>query len=167
MDDPVIFLDIDGVLNDHGKLPSGYCGITLRHATLFNEILVTVPDAKIVISSAWRYLILRGEMTVKGFEYLLMVHGVTCQNRVVGHTIADADICKEPGHFDYEAWKTIGLQMRHEQISRFVAQNGIRQYAVLDDLPLSIPNLIQTDGKVGLTSIEVSRVIAMLRRYEF
>lgn len=87
----ILFLDIDGVLNAHRQLPSGYCGIDRAKAEWLNAVLYFVPDAKLVISSAWRYMMLRGDMTLKGFEYLLLVHGVNCRERLHGYTEADPD----------------------------------------------------------------------------
>lgn len=158
----LIFLDIDGVLNDHSQLPSGYCGIRRESVEHLNHILDSVPDAKIMISSAWRYMILRGDMTVKGFEYLLLVHGVKCRNRIEGHTGADGSIEDEPNHFDVDAWKIAGLRWRADQIVEEVCYWEPKAYAVIDDLPLSVPNLVQTDGKIGLTREHADRVIELL-----
>lgn len=157
----IIFLDIDGVLNDHTKLPSGYCGIQLPQAQRFNRILAAVPEAKIVISSAWRYLILRGDMTIKGFELMLLIHGVLCYGRILGHTAADGEICDEPDHHDRESWERIGLQMRAGQIARAVEELRPSRYVVLDDLPLDVPNLVRTDGGTGLTEADAARAIQL------
>lgn len=50
----LIFLDIDGVLNDHSRSSSGYCTIDSDKVELFNQILDAHPNARVVISSAWR-----------------------------------------------------------------------------------------------------------------
>lgn len=71
----ILFLDIDGVLNNHEKLESGYCGISQPQAHHLNLILDTFPDLKLVISSAWRYMTFRGDMTLRGFEMLLQICG--------------------------------------------------------------------------------------------
>lgn len=161
----LIFLDIDGVLNAHEKLPSGYCGIARPCVDQLNRILAAVPDAQLVISSAWRYLVLRENMTVKGFEYLLLVHGVQCHERVHGITDADGAIADEPNHFDTDAWKVAGLKWRCEQIQNYLQRQpcwGREDYLVLDDLALSVPNLVKTDGEVGLTAADADRAIALL-----
>lgn len=160
----LIFLDIDGVLNGHEKLPgSVYCGICLRRAGLFNRILESVPDAKIVVSSSWRYMIFRGDMTLRGFEMLLMLCGVNCEGRVIAHTCPDGEIQDEPAHDDAEAWRRAGLAMRRGQIFKTLEELKPALFVVLDDLPLSgVPNLIQTDATAGLTEIEVERAIKML-----
>lgn len=160
----LIFLDIDGVLNWHQKLPgSMYSGITLALAGKFNRLLTSVPESKIVISSSWRYLILRGEMTLKGFEMLLQICGVNCRGRVIAHTIADGEIQDEPAHDDPEAWHLAGLAMRRGQILKMLEELKPTHFVVLDDLPLAgVPNLVQTDGQVGLTDRDVDRAIQML-----
>lgn len=158
----VLFLDIDGVLNPHERMATGYCGICRERAGHLNRILATVPDAHIVISSAWRYMILNGSMTLRGFEFLLLIHGVCCHGRLHGHTCADGDICEEPPHDDMEAWREIGLAMRAGQISRYVAEHGVVRFAVLDDLPIDVPNLVLTQSGIGLTAAEADKVIELL-----
>jgi len=64
----LLFLDIDGVLNDHAKLESGYCGIRHDKASLLNRILDAVPDVQLVISSAWRYLTVRSLIGLSEME---------------------------------------------------------------------------------------------------
>lgn len=142
---PILFLDIDGVLNTHNRLPSGYCGIDRGHAEILNAILAAVP-CKIVISSAWRYLVLRGDMTLKGFEYLLLVHGICCKDRLHGITAADPEDALEPSHFDADEWHRRGLQWRAKQILEYVCEHKIERWAVVDDLELSIPNFVRVDG---------------------
>jgi len=157
----ILFLDIDGVLNAHGKLPSGYCGIDRDKAQLLNFVLHEVPELQLVISSAWRYMMLRGDMTLKGFEYLLLVHGVHCADRLHGHTEADP-VC-EADHFDLDAWRTVGLKWRAEQIAKYVSEHKIERYAVVDDLDLCVPNFVRTDDARGLTSEDAYRIIGLLK----
>lgn len=84
----LLFLDIDGVLNDHTRMASGYCTIHTDKGDLLNQILDAHPDVQIVISSAWRYLVTGGHMTVKGFENMLLTYGLKVFNRVHGVTRA-------------------------------------------------------------------------------
>lgn len=162
----LIFLDIDGVLNGHEKLPSGYCGIRLENAHHLNTILDAVPDARLVISSAWRYLTFQGHLTLKGFEYLLLVCGVKAHERVIGRTEPDGRIEDEPNHFDTDAWNRAGLKWRRAQIEKWlegaIADGPSLPYVVLDDLPLGMANFIQTDGTTGLTAGDAQRAIAIL-----
>lgn len=158
-----LFLDIDGVLNPHEKLSTGYCGICRERAALLNKVLDAVPDVQIVISSAWRYMMLNGSMGLKGFEFMLLIHGIRCRDRVHGHTCADGDVCEEPPHDDVETWRKIGLTMRAAQISRYVAEHGAATFAVVDDLPIDVPNLVLTDSAVGLTEAHVDLLIGILK----
>lgn len=158
----IIFLDIDGVLNAHEKLASGYCGASRPQVELFNKILRESPDVKIVVSSAWRYMILRGDMTIKGFEFLLCILGVDAHGRVVGHTVADGEVADEPNHFDTELWRSIGLKMRALQIEKYLAENQVDRFVVLDDLPIKVPNLLQTDSGVGITERQVTHALRIL-----
>lgn len=162
----LLFLDFDGVLNCHEKLPgSVYCGIDRAKVLLLNRILQSVPDVQIVISSSWRYMILRGDMTVKGFEMLLLLHGVNCHERVHGHTCADGDIADEPDHGDREAWEKAGLMMRAEQIRQYVDEHKPRRFVVLDDLPLEVENFVQTDAELGLTDADAVLAIEILNDF--
>lgn len=159
----LLFLDIDGVLNDHSALPSGYCGIQYALAERLNCILSAVPDAQIVVSSAWRYMILEGAMTLKGFGYVLSMHGVKSHGRMHGYTEADFSPDEQPSHFDRETWKEIGIKLRAEQIAKYVMEHQPIRFAVLDDLPLNVPNLVQTDGTKGITDRDVEIVIETLK----
>lgn len=148
--DPVIFLDIDGVLNDHRPHKSGYCGTTRRCVGYFNQILRQTP-AKIVVSSAWRYLILKGEMTIGGFSSMLLTHGVECHERVIGTTCLDEEI------------EVRGLQIRH-----WLNENGgDRRYVVLDDMNLGITDcghpFVRTMGSIGLNRCDANLAIAILK----
>lgn len=158
----LLFLDIDGVLNGHEALESGYCGISHERASILNRVLSAVPDVQIVVSSAWRYMILEGAMTLKGFSYVLSMHGVLAYGRMHGHTDADVHPDEQPDHFDRETWKRLGLTWRAEQIRSYLSRHPVERWAVIDDLPLEIENLVQTDGNVGLTDADAERLIAIL-----
>src|SRR4051812_10891411 len=57
--DPVLFLDIDGCLNRKIAHANGYCGLRPKNVRNLNHILAS-PRVRIVISSAWRYMISSG-----------------------------------------------------------------------------------------------------------
>jgi hypothetical protein len=149
---PVIFLDIDGVLNGHRSFASGYCGIEREQAENLNAILCAVPDANLVISSAWRYMV-PDAMTLKGFEYLLLVSGVHCKDRVVGITPKDEEVATRGG-----------------QILNWVSRNtdSISRFAILDDMAMDFKewglgsNFFQTDGAKGITRETANAIIEFL-----
>lgn len=148
MDHPIVFLDMDGVLNSHDQHSNGYCGTTPAAVMVFNEVLRQT-EALIVISSAWRYMVPEA-MTLKGFEYLLLTHGVECKDRILDVTCRDEDL------------QPRGLQIRHW----LNEHGGDRRYVVLDDLDLGITEhghpFVQTDSAVGLRSEDGIRVVEIL-----
>lgn len=153
MENPIIFLDIDGVLNDHAAhKASGYCGLKSRCVYHFNRILKAT-DARIVLSSAWRYMVHGGAVTLKGFEYLLCTHGVDAHERVIGATCTDEE---------REGWT------RGEQIRHWLNENGSGcRYVVLDDLVnVGIKEaghpFVQTYGRTGLNRCDADLVIKIL-----
>ena len=141
----LLFLDIDGVLNGHETHTNGYCGIKPYNVEVLNSILGAVPDVQIVISSAWRYMIYPDAMTLKGFEYLLIVSGLNCRGRIHGHTVRD-EIIEE----------------REDQILDYARKNNCQEFIVLDDMDLKMTQLVRTNGKVGITNTEAQKVIALL-----
>lgn len=155
----VIFLDIDGVLNDHTfNLVSGSCTLKPECVHAFNRLLHET-DAAVVISSAWRYLILIGAMSTTGFCHLLQTHGVSkiILERIAGKTVSDETI-----------------PTRGEQIAHWIRQTAKRQpvdrFVILDDAPPEMSfrpvenSLIRIDGSVGLTEDDVPRALDLLNR---
>lgn len=150
----VIFLDIDGVLNDHAQNVAGYCGLKPSCVEQLNRILAAVPDAHIVVSSAWRYIVHGKDMTIKGFEYLLMVGGVNCNGLVLGVTETDEAIRSRGGQIDHAITKLA----------------AVTSFAILDDMLWDFNErglfrrLVKTDPGVGLTESEANRAIEMLNK---
>ena len=71
----ILFLDIDGVLNGHEQDAQGYNRIQPGPVVHLNRILAET-EARLVISSSWRYLVHSGAMTLEGFSYMLITHGI-------------------------------------------------------------------------------------------
>jgi len=139
----ILFIDIDGVLNDHSRHDNGYCGFKPECVKELNYILDSDPEIQLVISSSWRYMIHPDAMTLLGFEYVLIIAGVNCRNRVVGYTVRD-EVTK----------------MRDDQIKEWATRNGLSHFVVLDDLPLEMKELVRTNGEVGLTRKDAEEVLA-------
>ncbi len=154
-----IFLDIDGVLNDHQCWPDTKCGrIRQENMAHLNTILGEVPEAQIVLSSAWRYCF----PGTRSIETLLASHGCNCIGRVHGRTKFDPS--KDlPAWTDREAWHRLGCIWRLKQITWYAAHHKLTRWVVLDDLPLNMSQLVQTDPDVGLTAGHAHEAIKILR----
>jgi hypothetical protein len=152
--DRLIFLDIDGVLNRHDfnteAQSSTFCPDCVRQ---LNRV-IDHTGAKIVLSSAWRYMVHGGAITLKGFEYLLRTHGVTAKCEVVSVTEPDETV---PGR---------GAQIRHWIEANAAGRPPLR-FVVVDDEPAlcdeiesrGLP-LVRTDPRDGLTAKDADAVIA-------
>ena len=144
----LIFLDIDGVLNDHRFNEQSQSGTMLPECVERLNRILTATDARIVLSSAWRYMLIGRAMSVTGFDYLLRTHGVIA-NRLVGRTCADEEV-KERGWQIHEWRKT---------------NNHRGRYVVIDDMDLHISPLhplILVDGSIGLEDSAVDAAIVHL-----
>ncbi|WP_299104689.1 HAD domain-containing protein [uncultured Bradyrhizobium sp.] len=161
---PIIFLDIDGVLNVNKvvwrTLPVGlpkpgraYKRPPRRlererefscHAVTQLERLVRQTGALLVLSSSWR---LR-----QGARETLAGHGV------IG-----------PWHDD---WRTDALAGgRGAQISRWLARNGSPRHVILDDWPHELrehgATLVRIDDRIGLTRELASRAGEIIYQQRF
>lgn len=160
---PILFLDIDGVLNAHEFDPEALCGqIHEEKIHRLNRVLRET-GAKVVVSSAWRYIVHRGEMTLDGLEWLFRSHGMIA-GRLTG--VTDPDTMMPSGYNGRpESWPV--ENERGGQITKWLIDNGwVKRYAVVDDLDLGISDsghpFVQTDGKLGLTDGDASNLIRLL-----
>ena len=146
-----LFLDIDGVLNN--TVPVDYRGGMIKRENVenLNIILKGVPECQVVLSSAWRYMILSGDMSLRGFEQLLMTHGADIWCRLHGHTIDD-------NQFDDR-----GLQ-----IKEYLDRHDHTHFAILDDCPTGMnfhplsERLVRTNSKHGLTAANARKALNLL-----
>lgn len=156
----VLFLDIDGVLNRHEKHPgSVYCGIRADCMAELNRVIHET-GCSLVISSAWRYQILLGAMTHRGFENMLCTHGLVCrEGTVVGATRKDVSPeCADRG----------------QQIREWLmGHSAVKCWAVVDDCPKGMPmcfgkanqwRLVKTCGDIGLIDAGADCLIEILGR---
>ena len=150
----ILVLDVDGCLNGHELNQAGVCGIRPECVAQLNRVIEKT-DCQLVISSAWRYLIHSGSMTVVGFERLLQTHGVNAYQRIAGITRQDANLSDK--------------HERGKQIRDWLSgAMGVERYAVIDDdddeigIPEAGHPFVKTDGKVGLTEADADRLIELL-----
>src|SRR5689334_230591 len=138
----IIFLDIDGVLNDSSE------PIILPECASHFKRIVKETEAKVVISSGWRRWVHGGLMTDLGFQQMLRTHCIVCQ--VVGVTPADGKV-----------------QGRGKQIAAWLAENGpVDSYVVIDDDNHDFREcghpFVKTDGTKGLSEQDAVRAIELL-----
>lgn len=146
-----LFLDVDGVLNDHTyNAVAESTTILPRCVKQLNRVLGET-GCNIVLSSAWRYLVHNKAMKLVGFECLLRSHGVECKGKIVGLTRKDRYV-NDPTE-------------RGRQVFEYVTKHKLEQWAVVDDLDLGFGGMpfVQTDGKVGLTSADADKLIELLK----
>jgi HAD domain in Swiss Army Knife RNA repair proteins len=153
-----LFLDIDGVLNNHDFDKDAQSnGIHKEKAEMLNVILKRT-DAKIVLISAWRYLVHRGDMTLSGLEYLLCSHGIM-KGRLIGITRMDTMIDGKP--VPNERGKQI-----HDWLLDNVPDGTPYKYVVMDDLDLGISEachpFVQTEDAIGMRPDDAYRAIQIL-----
>jgi len=144
----VIFLDIDGVLNDTPCCPRGP-RILPEQAERFDE-LVRASGAEVVLASAWRKWTTDGSMSEVGFERLLYTHGIDA--KIAGVLPDNIEIGQaSPG------------AVRAVMIQDYVQNHDIVRFVVLDDWPLNVKNFVHVDGHKGLTCGDVVRAYKILR----
>ncbi len=170
-----LFLDIDGVLNCHDARPNGYCGIHPGKVRLLDQI-VERTGCRIVLASAWRYMILNGSMNLDGFKNILLIHGAAHETAeaMFGHLGRDRDInnVNDRGALAAEWSSTQMHYMRrhcHEPFdwSNVALDDGTSGHAVHPDgtdLGYQVNGIpvVQPDGRVGLTPELASRVVELL-----
>lgn len=146
----VLFLDVDGVLNGHDFDNSAQSNRVRPDCVERLNRVLDATDAQIVLSSAWRYMVLGGAMTLEGFGYMLRTHGVRA-GRLFGLTAKD---------------ENNGPDERGRLIRAWLAEHPhVTRYAVVDDMQLGFEGMpvVRTDGARGLTDSDADRLIELLR----
>lgn len=158
MSQPILFFDVDGVLNGHDYDARARSNtINPRCVDHLNQV-IEATDCRLVISSAWRYMIHGNAMSLRGFEYLLRTHRLAVTDRLCGFTrpdTPDEGQAQDPAH-------------RGRQILEWVDAYGDgARWAAVDDLDLStvLPagRFLRTDGLRGLTWSDAQQLIRLLR----
>lgn len=159
----LVFLDFDGVLNCHEWDAEVGCGAIHQDKMFRLNVILKKTDAKVIVSSAWRYLVHRGEMNEVGFDWLLRSHGLL-KDRYYGLTRKDMLRKEENFNGDPKTW--IPDNERGLQIREVVENVKPQTYVVLDDLDLGIREhkhpFVQTNGKVGLQDGHVEQAVRIL-----
>lgn len=182
MKDKIIFLDIDGVLNGHEFNAEAQSGNIRNECVQHLNRIIRLTGAKIVLSSAWRYIVHGKQMTLKGFAYMLRTHGFIGIGNLIGVTVAD-ETCTSCGYsakigkgkYDENGQpkckKCGAISLRASQVSTWLRQNHESdkrtiKYVVLDDDDLGFARaglpFVQTNPRVGLTRVTANRAIKLL-----
>jgi hypothetical protein len=159
-------LDLDGCINDHTYDPIANSNtLDKDKVDLLNQILKET-GAYIVLSSAWRYLVHRKEMSLVGLNWLLRSHGVM-DGRLVDVIGPDTMIpCDTnfngiPGTWPIE-------NERGLQITKWIASQSTKpeKYLVIDDLDLGINEerhpFLHINSSKGLTEFDAQVAIKYL-----
>lgn len=145
---PFMFLDFDGVLNHHKPHSNKYCGTCPDCVAVCNSLLDST-KAKIVVASAWRYFVLRGEMTVQGLGGLMCTHGLAWGSIV--------DVLGPEETLEASRGRLVLKWFR----DKFGALDTAR-YVIIDDLDLGYSDLglpyFQTKGDAGLCGCSQSQL---------
>ncbi len=164
----LLFLDVDGVLNCHECDPEVGCGPIHKEKVQRINGIIRATGCKIVLSSAWRYLIFRGEMNLIGLNWLFKSHGLLDAS-IIAITRKDSMRVTDAYNGDPKEWpidNERGLQI-HEFVDEWTMCHGpLESFCVVDDLDLGITThklpFVQTDGKIGLQYRHVNDIIRLL-----
>lgn len=153
---PVLFLDVDGVLNVPGDYAPGCALIRPVLAARLQRVL-DATGADVVVSSAWRYQVLMGATTLRGFQHMLRSHGIAA--KVIDTTGRD------PGDTQQDYTGATGGDERARQINAWLAAHPeVTRWAVVDDSDVDVgPRLVRTAGARGLQDAEADALIVRLR----
>lgn len=147
----LLFLDIDGVLNTHDiRHRVGSCSIHPDKVKILNRVIDST-NCKLVLTSAWRWLVHRKEMTLRGFDWLMRSHGLYADSI---HGITRMESVGNPN------------DDRGYLIIEYLRDHTPKKYCVVDDLDLSITvcghPFVKTNSEVGLLDDHADRIIAIL-----
>lgn len=152
MKPPVLFLDVDGVLNRCGL--SGQ-GLESDKVALLKEILDTT-HCRVVLSSTWR----------KTEHQLLRIHKMLGD---IGHVLTGTTpVIEETSSGSYGSPVWIAAT-RDQEISAWLQSVPVADrpshFVILDDVDMGelSPFLVRTDSHTGLTAKHASEVISRLR----
>lgn len=156
----ILFLDIDGVLNLHEYNEKAESNtINPVFVKNLNHVLDST-NCNIVITSAWRYMILKNAMTLQGFEYLLRTHGIHCVGKLIGTTRLDKDVNDKTER---------GKQIQDWIIRNMMWLPANTVWAIVDDLDLGLTLAYPEYAvivKNGLNEAAANKLIKILERGE-
>jgi hypothetical protein len=162
----IIFLDIDGVLNSYcGEIKRNFedkiLPLFVEHIEVLNWVLKNT-DARIVISSCWRY-----SRSVDELKELFYNYGINSKYIIDKTPRLKSERIEG---FD-DKWTSVKRgQEIQAWIDKFLNEgNYIESFAIVDDdsdMERLLPDLIQINGNYGLTYKEGLDIICKLNDIE-
>lgn len=149
---PVLFLDVDGVLNHRGCfLPSRHGGPLDHDAIKRLQDVVEETGCRVVLSSTWRKL-------------KRHVDHLRCNG---GFPNAHEDWCTVELPVDIHHGLIVATHQRGEEIAEWLSRHPeVTRYAIVDDdgdmLPDQRPFFVQTSFEHGLLDGHAKRLISIL-----
>ena len=134
----VIFMDIDGVLNTNSDRE-----ISNDKLKLLSE-LVSKTGAEIVLSSSWRNWWNHPKTNIPGSFITKWKKQFLDNNLSITLTT------------ELECPKNLSIE-------KFIIRHDVKCFIVLDDEPIDISNLVQTNGNVGLTQSDCQKAAHLLK----
>ena len=148
----VIFLDVDGVLNDQNlifeKFKTKELEISKDKLLLLKKIITSSNDIKVVLSSSWRIGLLKKD------------------GKIVADTTYHREFLELLKEYSIQIYDiTPSMMSRPEEIKYYLDNNDIESYVILDDEDLNDENQVRTDFfNGGLTEEHVPLAIDILKR---
>lgn len=145
---PIIFLDIDGVLNKKTSVHSSNTGHLDPHNIIQFNHIIRATSAKVVISSDWRWF-------YPWHQLLQVLREAGLEGDLLGTTSTDWLARSE----------NLWLSRGHEIGEWLQTQQHPEKWIILDDCDQVEPyldHLVQTDASQGLTEVEAQQAIARL-----
>ena len=160
---PVLFLDIDGVLNRTRSA---------THIRIDEDLverlrdLVNATGSQIVLSTFWRPFL-------PYVQYVLHRHGISAKT-VIGRTPGRSDasdfaqVCNDQGLLNASAFDDAEYASRASEIHSWLdAHPRVVRYVILDDRSSAAdaclaPRFVQTDAACGLTEADAARCKELL-----
>jgi hypothetical protein len=163
-DFPIIFLDVDGVLNSYDQLKESkrLRGMAPKHVAELARVLRET-DAKVVVSSAWRFELnddgssrrgtrFRDELLEKGDDGRLVLKRIIGRTKDLWEKAPDK---KSVRGFEIQTWRE-----EHDHDGTFVIVDDDSDMGPLK------PRLVKTDNALGLTRKEGDEMIRLLTEVE-
>ncbi len=148
----VIFLDIDGVLNNDAIFEKTKWAYTIdRNLVTLLDKLVRETGAKVIISSTWRKI-----MSVEALKYVLASHGMRTFMNVQGMTPSHSSINRT-------------AEYRGDEIAEWlsVTDKKVEAYVILDDywdltMKQHGSKVVRVNEETGLTFEDCRQAMSIL-----